>query len=44
MSTEAAPRRTRRLTAALRAGETVSPPELFFDLVLVRAVAATTTE
>ena len=37
MSTEAAAGRARRLTAALREGETVSPLELFFDLVFVLA-------
>ena len=37
MSTEAAAGRARRLTTALREGETVSPLELFFDLVFVLA-------
>lgn len=37
MSTEAASRRARRLTAPLREEETVSPLELFFDLVFVLA-------
>ena len=37
MSTESASRRVPRLTAALREGETVSPLELFFDLVFVLA-------
>ena len=37
MSTQAASRRVRRLTAAMREGETVSPLELFFDLVFVLA-------
>ena len=42
MSTEAAPGRARRLTAALREGETVSPLELFFDLVFVLALTQCT--
>jgi low temperature requirement protein LtrA len=37
MSTQAASRRAPRLTTALREGETVSPLELFFDLVFVLA-------
>ena len=37
MSTEAARRPARRLTAVLRDAETVSPLELFFDLVFVLA-------
>ncbi|HVF78724.1 MAG TPA: low temperature requirement protein A [Solirubrobacteraceae bacterium] len=37
MSTELAPARARRLTARQREGETVSPLELFFDLVFVLA-------
>ena len=37
MSTEAAAGRARRLTTALREDETVSPLELFFDLVFVLA-------
>ena len=37
MSTEAPAGRARRLTTALREGETVSPLELFFDLVFVLA-------
>jgi low temperature requirement protein LtrA len=37
MSTEAVAGRARRLTTALREGETVSPLELFFDLVFVLA-------
>ena len=37
MSTEVAPGRARRLSARQREGETVSPLELFFDLVFVLA-------
>jgi low temperature requirement protein LtrA len=42
MSTEAASRRARRLTTAMREGETVSPLELFFDLVFVLALTQCT--
>jgi low temperature requirement protein LtrA len=42
MSTEAASRRVPRLTAAMREGETVSPLELFFDLVFVLALTQCT--
>gem|GEM_PF-6355417 len=35
MTTEVAPGRSRRLSAVMRDGETVTPVELFFDLVLV---------
>jgi low temperature requirement protein LtrA len=42
MSTEAAPGRARRLTAVLREEETVTPLELFFDLVFVLAITQCT--
>jgi low temperature requirement protein LtrA len=42
MSTEAGPGRTRRLTAVLREEETVTPLELFFDLVFVLALTQCT--
>ena len=42
MSTDVASGRARRLTAALREAETVSPLELFFDLVFVLALTQCT--
>jgi low temperature requirement protein LtrA len=42
MSTEVASGRTRRLTAVLREEETVTPLELFFDLVFVLALTQCT--
>jgi low temperature requirement protein LtrA len=42
MSTEAASGRARRLTAVLRDEETVTPLELFFDLVFVLAITQCT--
>lgn len=42
MSTESAATRSRRLTPSLRAGESVSPLELFFDLVFVLALTQCT--
>jgi low temperature requirement protein LtrA len=42
MSTEVAPGHTRRLTAVLREEETVTPLELFFDLVFVLALTQCT--
>jgi len=42
MSTDAAPTRARRLTPTMREGETVTPLELFFDLVFVLAITQCT--
>jgi low temperature requirement protein LtrA len=42
MSTEVAPGRTRRLRAVMRQEETVTPLELFFDLVFVLALTQCT--
>lgn len=42
MSTDAAPTRARRLTPTMREGETVTPLELFFDLVFVLALTQCT--
>ncbi|MDQ3676119.1 MAG: low temperature requirement protein A, partial [Actinomycetota bacterium] len=42
MSTEAVPGRARRLTAVMRQEETVTPLELFFDLVFVLALTQCT--
>ncbi|MGH2942751.1 MAG: low temperature requirement protein A [Solirubrobacteraceae bacterium] len=42
MSTEAAPGRARRMTAVMREEETVTPLELFFDLVFVLALTQCT--
>src|SRR5829696_4743642 len=42
MSTEAAPGRARRITPVMREAETVTPLELFFDLVFVLALTQCT--